>query len=44
MRDTEKMGHLGYCEKEDFRTDEEVREFVKRSRNWNIGTHTRKAD
>ncbi len=44
MRDTEKIVHHDYCEKEDFRTDEEVREFVKRSRNWNIGTHSRKAD
>ncbi len=44
MRDTEKMFHHDTCEKEDFRTDEEVREFVKRSRHWNIGTHSRKAD
>jgi len=25
------MVHHDYCEKEDFRTDEEVREFMKRS-------------
>lgn len=44
MRDTQKMVHQDYCGKEDFRTDEEVKNFVKRSRNWNIGTHSRNAE
>jgi hypothetical protein len=39
------MAHHDCCGKEDFRTDEDVRNFVKRCcRNWNIGTLSRKAD
>ena len=42
MRDPEKMIHYNDCGKEDFRNEEELKDFVKRARNWNIGTHTRK--
>lgn len=44
MRDPKKMIHYDDCGKEDFRSDEEVKEFVKRARNWNIGTHRRNAE
>jgi hypothetical protein len=43
MRDTGKMVHYNDCGQKDFRSDDEVRDFVKRARNWTIGTHTRKA-
>jgi len=42
MRDRESMVHYDDCGPEDFRTDEEIRDFVKRARNWTIGTHRRK--
>jgi len=41
MRDTKKMIHYDVSGDEDFRNDEEVRDFVKRCRNWNVGTHRR---
>jgi len=44
MRDTEDMIHYDDCGREDFRSDDEVKDFVKRARNWNIGSHSRKAD
>ena len=44
MRDPKKMVHYDDCGIDDFRTDEEVRDFVKRARSWTIGTHRRKAD
>ena len=44
MRDSEKMVHYNQCKNEDFRTDEEVRDFVRKARSWNVGTHSRKAD
>lgn len=44
MRDTKKMVHYDDCGKEDFRNDQEVRNFVKRARSWTIGTHYRKTD
>ena len=43
MRNPEKMVHYDDCGVEDFRSDEEVRDFVKRARNWTVGTHRRKA-
>ena len=42
LRDPAKMVHYDNCGIEDFRTDEEVRDFVRRARNWTIGTHRRK--
>ena len=44
MRDHEKMVHYDDCGVEDFRSDEAVRDFVKRARNWTVGTHRRKAE
>jgi len=44
MRDPKKMVHYDDCGQEDFRTENEVKDFVKRARNWNIGTHSRKAE
>jgi nitroreductase len=42
MRDQEKMIHHDNCEPKDFRSDDEVKDFVKRARNWTIGAHRRK--
>ena len=44
MRAKEKMVHYDYCSKEDFRTDEEVGDFVGRTRTWVITTSRRSAD
>ena len=44
MRDTKKMIHFDECDPEEFRTDDEIKDFIIRTRNWNIGTHRRKGD
>jgi len=44
MRDKEKMIHYDYCGREDFRTDEEVKDFAVRTRTWVISTSLRSAD
>jgi nitroreductase len=41
MRKQEKMVHYDDCGPEDFRSDEEVKDFVVRARNWTVGTHRR---
>jgi len=41
MREKEDMVHYDDCGIEDFRTDEEVREFVRQSRKWTVGQHRR---
>jgi hypothetical protein len=38
------MVHYDDCGQKDFRDENEVRDFVKRTRNWTIGTHSRKAE
>jgi nitroreductase len=38
MRDIKSMIHHDYCGEQEFRTDEEVKDFVKRTRNWAIAT------
>ena len=43
MRNLKKMIHYGLCVKEDFRSDKEVKAFVKKARNWTIGSHRRKS-
>jgi nitroreductase len=43
MRDKEEMIHWD-DDPESYRNDEQVRAFVKKARNWTIGTHSRKAD
>lgn len=42
MRNFEEMVHQDNCGEGDFRTDEQVRAFVKKARNWTIGVHHRK--
>jgi nitroreductase len=44
MRDLKKMIHYDDCGPEDFRNDEEVKDFVKQARKWTVGSHKRKAD
>lgn len=44
LRSQEEMTHYDDCGEEDFRTDEEVREFIRRTRAWAIATINRKAD
>jgi len=44
MRDKETIVHYDYCGHEDFRTDEEVRDYIRRSRNWTMAAHRRKPD
>ena len=44
MRASEKMVHYDYCGEGDFRTDEEVRDFVRRTRVWVTANHRRGAD
>jgi nitroreductase len=44
MRDKGKMVHYNYCGREAFRTDEEVRDFVKRTRAWVTANHRRGID
>ena len=42
LRDPSKMVHYDNSGMEDYRTDEEVKDFIKRARNWTIGTHKRR--
>ncbi len=42
MRDRREIVHYDDCGTDDFRSDEQVREFVKKARSWNIGVHQRK--
>lgn len=44
MRPKDKMIHHDYCGKEDFRTDEEVNDFIKRTRTWVMATTRRRPD
>ena len=44
LRSQEEMTHYDDCGEEDFRTDEEVREFIRRTRAWAIATLNRNAD
>lgn len=41
LRPKEKMVHIDDCDAKDYRTDEEVKDFAKRSRAWAIGQHRR---
>jgi nitroreductase len=43
LRDTATMVHWDGCTEQDLRSDAEVRDFVLKTRNWTIGTHSRKA-
>jgi nitroreductase len=44
MRETTKMVHFGRCSREDFRTDDEVNDYIRKTRTWVTATHRRLAD
>lgn len=44
MREKGKMVHHDYCGEEDFRTDEEVNDFIRRTRAWVTANHRRGVD
>jgi nitroreductase len=44
LRDKEKMVHHDYCGKDDFRTDAEVDDFIRRARIWTTANHRRGVD
>ncbi len=44
LRDKEKMVHYDYCGAGDFRTDEEVDDFIRRARIWTTANHRRGVD
>ena len=44
LRPLSEMVHYDACGEADFRTDAEVREFLRKTRRWNIATERRKAD
>ncbi|MFC1905257.1 nitroreductase family protein [Chloroflexota bacterium] len=44
LRDKKKMVHYDKCSAADFRTDKEVRDFIRRARTWNIAAENRKGD
>jgi 5,6-dimethylbenzimidazole synthase len=44
MRNREEMIHYGDCGQDDFRSIDDTKEFIKRARNWNIGSHSRGPD
>jgi nitroreductase len=44
MREIDDIIHQDDCGEEDFRSDEDVRMFVKKARNWTIGAHHRGSD
>jgi hypothetical protein len=44
LRPKDKMVHLDRCGAESFRIDDEVRDFIRRSRNWIIATMARGPD
>ncbi len=44
LRDKKTIVHYDDCGESDFRTDEEVRDFIRKARTWNIAAETRKAE
>jgi nitroreductase len=44
MRNRQEMTHYDDCGPDDFRNVEDTRDFIKRARNWNIGSHSRGPD
>ncbi len=44
MRDKQNMVHYDYCGVDKFRTDQEIRDFIRRARKWTMAAHSRKAD
>lgn len=44
MRDKNKMIHYGACKPEEFRTVEEINDYIRKARTWSAATHHREAD
>ncbi len=44
LKDKAKTVHYDYCGPESFRTDDEVKDFIRRARAWNIGSEKREED
>ena len=44
LRDREELVHRDYCGPDAFRSDEEVREWVRKARGWTMASHARQAD
>ena len=44
VRKRDEMIHYNISDGDEFRTDEEVKSFVRKARSWTMGTHRRKAD
>jgi len=44
MRNMDKMVHYDYCGPDDFRTDEEVDDYIRRTWNWVAGAYEKPAD
>ncbi|MFC1910246.1 nitroreductase family protein [Chloroflexota bacterium] len=44
MRDKDQLIHYDHCGSETFRTDEQVRDYISKSRTWTMACHKRKPD
>jgi nitroreductase len=44
LREKDKIVHYDYCDPQTFRSDEEVRDFIRKARTWTIASHNRKPD
>jgi len=44
LRDKDKMVHFDHCGPEAFRTDDEVKDFIRKARTWTMAAHNRQAD
>ena len=44
LRDKKTIVHYDDCGENDFRTDEEVKDFIRKARTWNLAAESRKAD
>lgn len=44
IRNREEMIHYDDCGQDDYRSIEDTQDFIKRTRNWNIGSHSRGAN
>jgi nitroreductase len=42
MRSTDKMVHYDYCGEDDFRTEDEVNDYIRRGRTWTMAMHDRR--
>ncbi len=44
LREKSEMVHYDYCGPDAFRSDDEVRDFVRKARSWTMASHARQAD